>query len=128
MEFKRFLGVLSGLSMAFVSLPAIVMAQGMNQGGIVLLEPIGSEDQIDAIPGLGALGHYLSLLYPWMVGMGAGTAVLMAVVGGIQIIQSGGDQGKRDAGQQRLLMSLGGLLLILLSATILNALNPSFFR
>ena len=128
MEINRFQRVLYGAAMALAGLPSIVMAQGQNQGGIVLLEPIGSEDQIDAIPGLGALGHYLSLLYPWMVGMGAGVTVLMAVIGGIQIIQSGGDQGKRDAGQQRLLMSLGGLLLILLSATILNALNPSFFK
>jgi hypothetical protein len=102
--------------------------QNLNEGGIILLEPIGDTDEINASPGLGALGHYLSLLYPWLVGMGAATAVLMAVVGGIQIIQAGADTGKRDAGKNRLLMSLGGLLIVMLSATILNALNPSFFQ
>ncbi len=96
--------------------------------GIFLLEPIGGTTHIEAEPGLGALGHYLSLLYPWVVGMGAATAVLMAVVGGVQIIQAGADSGKRDAGKTRLLMSLGGLLLVMLSATILNALNPTFFK
>ncbi len=89
---------------------------------------IGDTTHIDADPGLGALGHYLGLVYPWIVGMGAATAVLMAVIGGIQIIQAGADTGKRDAGKNRILMSLGGLLLILLSATLLNALNPSFFQ
>lgn len=112
-------GLLSGF---FVPLTAFAA------DGIFLMEPIGDTTQIDAEPGLGALGHYLNLVYPWIVGMGAATAVLMAVVGGIQIIQAGADTGKRDAGKNRLLMSLGGLLLVLLSATILNALNPTFFQ
>ncbi len=71
---------------------------------------------------------YFNLLYPWMIGMGAGIAVLMAVIGGIQIVQAGADQGAVTNGKNRLLLSLAGLLIILLSATILNTLNPFFFR
>lgn len=100
-----------------------------NPGGIFLLEPIGGVREIPTGGGgLGALGAYLGLLYPWLVGMAAGVAVLMALWGGMQIIQSGSDTGKRDEGKKRLLSSLMGLLLILLSATILNALNPTFFQ
>ena len=98
--------------------------------GIFLLEPIGG---VGSIPtqgnqGLGVFGFYMGLIYPWIVGMGAAVAVLMGIVGGIQIIQAGSDQGKVTAGKNRLLLSLGGLLLMLLSATLMNALNPSFFK
>ncbi len=114
---------------ALKELLLIPLAAAQNTG-IQLLEPIGGVTSIptDNQNPLGALGYYIGLLYPWALGMGAATAVLMGVWGGIEIMQAGADQGKYDAGKNRLMMSLGGLLLVLLSATILNTINPSFFR
>ncbi len=103
--------------------------QAFAQQGIQLLEPVGNVGQIPTNGGpLGAFGFYFNLLYPWVVGLGAAVAVLMGVIGGIQIMLAGADQGKRSAGINRLMISLGGLLLILFSATILHALNPVFFK
>jgi hypothetical protein len=121
---SRFLAALSALIA-----PVVALAQS-SQPGIKLLEPIGGvrEIPVQGNAGLGVFGAYFNLIYPWVIGMGAGIAVLMAVIGGIQIIQSGADQNGVSEGKKRLLMSLGGLLLILASATILNALNPVFFQ
>lgn len=98
--------------------------------GIFLLEPIGGVEEIpeDAGGGLGVFQFYFNLIYPWIVGMGAGIAVFMGVIGGIQIIQAGADQAGVSNGKNRLLLSLAGLLIILASATVLNALNPTFYR
>lgn len=103
---------------------------GGAQDGIFLLEPIAG---IGRVPtqggeGLGAFQFYFGLLYPWVIGMGAGIAVFMGVIGGIQIIQAGSDAAGVTNGKNRLLLSLAGLLIILGSAAILNALNPTFFR
>ncbi len=105
---------------------------GGRDDGIFLLEPIGGVTSIPVtqqnLTGFGVFFYYFNLLWPWVVGMGAGIAVLMGVIGGIQIIQAGSDQGKVSAGKNRLLLSLGGLLIILLSGTLLNALNPTFYQ
>ena len=119
---------LTGLCTALL-MPVMAFAEE-NFNGINLLQPIGDTTQIPVTgnEGLGVFGFYFGLLYPWVVGMGAAIAVLMGVVGGIQIVQAGGDQAKVSAGKDRLLLSLGGLLIILFSAMLLNALNPFFFR
>lgn len=113
----------------------VCVAGGANAGGdegIFLLEPVGGIRSIPVtqqnLSGFGVFSYYFGLLWPWVVGMGAGTAVLMGVIGGIQIIMAGADQGKVSAGKDRLLISLGGLLIVLASATLLNALNPSFYQ
>ena len=124
------------LAVAVALVPLLVFAQGPGDGGgnqnqgLFLLEPIGGVNSIptDGNAGLGVFGFYFGLLYPWIVGMGAGIAILNGVVGGIQIIQSGSDSDGVTKGKSRLMLSLGGLLLVLGSATILNALNPTFYR
>ncbi len=104
-------------------------AHAVPDQGVFLMEPIGgvTEIPIQGNAGLGMFGFYMGLVYPWVVGMGAAVAVLMGMIGGIQMIRAGSDQAAVSAGKNRLLISLGGLLLILFSATIMNALNPSFF-
>lgn len=139
MSTPKFIGFVSMLALIFTIWISGAAAQGPNPNpnpnpnpppqGIFLLEPIGGVRQIPTGGGgLGAMGFYVGLLYPWLVGVAAGVAVLMAVWGGIEIIQSGSDTGKRDEGKKRLIGSLTGLLLILLSATFLNAINPTFFQ
>lgn len=124
---KALLRVVTALAAWAVPLSA---AMQNARPGIQLLEPIGNNRFIPTAgnEGLGALGFYFGLIYPWLVGLGAATAVLMGLIGGLQILQAGGDSSKRSNGVTRVLTSLGGLLFLLLSATILRVLNPSFFK
>ncbi len=100
------------------------------QTGIRLLEPIGNVTEIPTAnaSGFGPFFFFFNLLYPWFLGLGAAIAVLMGVIGGIQIMWSGGNDTIHSAGMQRFLLSLGGLILLLFSSLILNLLNPNFFR
>jgi hypothetical protein len=84
--------------------------------------------EIPAGDGLGALGFYISILYPYVLGMGAATAVLMGLIGGIEWMTAGSDAGKVSAGRTRMLTSLGGLILLLSSSAIMHFINPFFFR
>lgn len=134
MSIRRIL--LSVWCISVLLMPAVMLAQnppagaGGGNDGIFLLEPIGGVGEIPTVgnEGLGVFQFYFNLLYPWVVGMGAGIAVFMGVIGGIQIIQAGSDQAGVSAGKNRLLLSMAGLLIILASATILNALNPTFYQ
>lgn len=124
--FDMFFSLLITLWALILSTSERVHAQDQ---GIKLLEPIGNVDRID-VQGhpLAAFGNYFDLLYPWIVGMAAGIAILNALWGAQMIVSAGGDQGAYDGGKKRLLVSLGGLLIVLLSPTILNAINPTFFK
>ncbi len=110
--------------------PLGALAQGQQDPGIRLLEPIGNTRSIPTVgnEGLGVFGFYFNTLYPWVLGMAAGIAVLNAVWGGINIIQAGGDSAKVTEGKNKFLLSMAGLLIILASGIILTTLNPSFYK
>lgn len=95
---------------------------------IQLMECVGAVCTIPTSGPLGAFFNYLNLLYPWILGLASGIAILMVLVGGIQIMFSGGDPGKRGAGVERILWALGGMLLLFFSALVLRILNPSFYK
>lgn len=123
------------LALVAFLVPAVALAQNAGAGaaannGLFLLEPIGGVNQIPLqnLTGLGAMGYYLNLLYPWLVGVGAAVALLHATWGGVEIVQAGADSAAVTAGRNRMLIALGGLIIILASATIMNALNPTFFQ
>lgn len=109
--------------------PLVAFAQQAQDQGLILLEPIGGVTSIPVVgnEGLGVFGFYFNTLYPWVVGMAAGVAVFNGVLGAIQIIQAGSGDGVTK-GKDRFLISMGGLILILASATIMSVLNPNFFR
>lgn len=94
----------------------------------ILLEPISGSPTISASSDIGPFFDYFDTVWPWLLGMAYGIAVLQALVGGIQIMLSGGDSGKREEGKNRLLWSLAGLLMISLSGLILQTLNSTFYR
>ncbi len=113
------------------------------RNGIILIEPIergspllervdpndaNSAMQLPTSPGIKVVFDYFNMAWPWLLGVAAGFAVLQALVGGIQIMLSGGDSGKREAGQTRLLWALAGMLLVGLSGFILRTLNPLFYQ
>lgn len=74
------------------------------------------------------INDYLRPILSWMVGMAAGLAVLMIVIGGLQIILSGGNDSKIGEGKKRVTEAIYGLLLLVFSATILYFLNSYFFK
>ncbi len=97
-------------------------------GTIKLLEPIGGVSCLPVGTGpLGAFYTYFNFLFPWLVGVCAGLAILWGVLGGAQMIFNAGEQGKYDEGKQKLMNAMIGLLLIIFSAMILNFLNPTFY-
>ncbi len=117
----RLTAVLLGVCMPF---------EAFAQADIQLLECIGGVCSIPTAgqSGFGVFFTYFNLLYPWVVGLGAAIAVMMGLVGGIEIMTAGANDGQRSKGINRLLMSTGGLVILLLSPTILNILNPTFFK
>jgi type IV secretory pathway VirB2 component (pilin) len=54
-------------------------------------------------------------------------AVLIIVISGIQISAAGGDQTTVTNAKNRIVQSLGGLVILFLSAIILYTINPTFF-
>ena len=63
-----------------------------------------------------------------MVGIAAGLAILMIIIGGLQIITSGGNDSKIGEGKKRVTEAIIGLLILVFSATILYFLNAYFFK
>jgi hypothetical protein len=70
---------------------------------------------------------YIGLIYRWAAGAIGIVSVLFLVVGGIEITTSG-DSNRLDAAKQRIIQSLAGLVLLLLSGVILYTINPNFFQ
>lgn len=77
-------------------------------------------------PGIGIFFCYFNLSWPWILGVGAGIAILQAIVGGMQIMLSGGAE-QKSAGESRLTWALAGLVLIALAGFLLRVLNPIFY-
>lgn len=96
---------------------------------INLLQPLdGSPSkELPSEPGIGILFTYFNYAWPWVIGSAAGIGVLQALVGGIQIMLSGGKAGK-DEGKTRLQWALAGLLMVGLAGLILETLNPLFYN
>ena len=70
---------------------------------------------------------YVNLVYDFMSGIIVGVVVLFIVIGGIQMTTSGGDTSRFDAGKNRIVKSVVGLLLWFLASLILYTINPTFF-
>ena len=99
------------------------------QRPIVLLEPIGDLKEVTfGSFALSPLNSYLQVFIPWAIGLGAGLCVLMIIIGGFQIMLSGGEASKQSAGKDRILSALLGLLILVFSAMILNFLNVDFYK
>lgn len=100
---------------------------------LCILEPWpGMPSSIDPQATGGALGPFLyyvnSGVWQWAFKMGVAVAVLNGVFGGFQIVTSNGDSGKSEEGKQRFIWSAIGLIMLLLSSTILAFLNPVGFQ
>ncbi len=82
----------------------------------------------DKINNLGAFTTYINGgLWKWVFGIGVAVAVLNGVEAGAMIVLSNGDSGKIEGGKTRFFWSIVGLILLLLSGVLLNAINPFGF-
>ncbi len=93
----------------------------------LLQPPDDATYTLEAEPGLGTFFTYFNLIWPWIIGCAAGIAVLQCLIGGMQMMMSGGDSGKREEGKTKLMWAIAGLLLIGLSGVILETINPLFY-
>lgn len=77
--------------------------------------------------GIDLISNYLGTIYTWLAGIVGGVAVLMIVIGGIQIASGGGDQNNVTEGKTKIMQALTGLVVLFLSGLILYTINPTFF-
>jgi len=77
--------------------------------------------------GADLLFTYISRVYKWAAGTVGIITVLYLVWGGIEIAASQGDTGKMEKAKAKIIQSIGGLVLLFLSALILYTINPNFF-
>lgn len=71
--------------------------------------------------------NYVGLIYRWAAGIIGVIAVLIIVIQGIRMSQSGGDQGKVDAAKNAIIQSLTALAVLFLAGILLSSINPNFF-
>lgn len=98
----------------------------INESDLCLLEPTpGGVSYIPATTtsNMGAFFQYINEgIWRWAFGVAIGIAVLNGTVAGFQIML-----GNREGGKERFLWSTVGLLILLLSGTILAFVNPAGF-
>lgn len=98
---------------------------------ITLLEPLPGG--IAFIPvsltsPFGMINIYLNPMVTWGIGIAAGLAILMIIVGGLQMMLSGGSPEGMGSGKQRIISAIFGLIFLVFSAAILNFLNAYYYR
>lgn len=71
-----------------------------------------------------SLPDYISYIYKFAIGSAGFLAMLMLVIGGIRLISAGGNPQAIVKAREQILNSIIGLAIILLSASIINLINP----
>jgi len=77
--------------------------------------------------GLTLLMLYLKIIYQWAAGVIGIVSVAYMIWGGFTIATAQDDTSSIDKAKERIFQSLGGLILLFLSAVILYTINPNFF-
>jgi hypothetical protein len=78
--------------------------------------------------GMGLLYAYIGMVYKWAASIVGVVAILIIVIGGIQISAAGGDPSAVDEAKGRIFKAISGLALLFLSGLLLNFINPTFFK
>ena len=77
--------------------------------------------------GVTMLYNYIGMIYRWGVSMVGIIAVLVIVISGIQISLAGGEAEAVTSAKRRIVQSLAGIAVLILSSIILYTINPDFF-
>ena len=75
----------------------------------------------------GLLYNYLGLVYNFLSGIIVGFVVLVAIIGGIRMTVSRGDETAYGAGKKMILKALVGMVLWFTASVLLYTINPTFF-
>jgi hypothetical protein len=76
---------------------------------------------------LGLLYSYLGVVYKFMSGIIVGFVILIAIIGGIRMTTSYGNQESFKKGRDMIIKALIGMALWFLASLILYTINPTFF-
>lgn len=85
------------------------MPTGYNQGGVYIIM------------------EYIQRAWPWLIGIGIGLVLLRMVIGGMEIMNSGGNPGLRAAAKDHIKWAIIGLLMLIMAGAILATINPSAY-
>ena len=110
--------------------PTAFAASSLSPKPLILLEPLPDGTAsltVCASSPFFLLNKYLQPMMGWGAGIAAGLAVLMIVVGGLQMMFSGGSPEGMSSGKQRIISAIFGLIFIVFSAALLNFLNAYFY-
>ena len=116
------------LSFAFFSRLAFAAENSTTK--IELLEPMpGGATSISAEGGaISILEAYISDIFLFGSGFIMLIAVIWIIIGGYEMMFRGSFAGSIEEGKQKITQALMGIVLLLLSALLLNFVNPGFFQ
>ncbi len=97
------------------------------QAEIHLLEPIGGSASIPVSPGAGTAIAYFNTAANWLLIVAVGSCVVWVVIGGIEIMISGGGEW-RGRGKENIRWAITGIVMLLFAGFILRTLNSMFFQ
>jgi len=104
--------------LAVIALSMILMSP-MPAFAYKLLEPLPGLNNVNV-----TLSSYLKWLFPFTLTVVAILAVLMIVVGGLELV-GGGSEGLKTSGKKKIEGAVYGLLLAISAYLILNTINPN---
>jgi hypothetical protein len=94
----------------------VLAASPVHAGSVTIENPIQAEDFTTLVT------NFLQ----WLLGIAGGVALLMLIYGGIMYITSAGDQQKAETGKKIVMYTLLGLLVVLLSFSIVKVMEDIF--
>lgn len=129
----RWCFLVSLLSLVLISPLEIALAgeeERATVNQIELLEPLpGGATTISTEGGaVSILEAYISDIFLFGSGFISLVAVIWIIIGGYEIMFRGSFAGSVEEGKQKITQALLGIVLLLLSALILNFVNPGFFQ
>lgn len=74
-----------------------------------------------------AIYGYIGDIYKWGASIVGVVTVTVIIISGIQISAAGGDPEAIGSAKKRIIQSIVGIVVLLLSGLILNTINPTFF-
>ena len=119
---KKILNILSITSLFFI-FPPIVSAQPVGGDGCASTE---INTAIGCIP-YADKNAFLTFFLQWAIGIAGGIFLILAGFAAFQLITASGDPKKAQAGREMLTSAIAGLVFLILSLFILNAVGVGIF-
>jgi hypothetical protein len=74
------------------------------------------------------MARYVSQIFKFGIALISIFSILMLMIGGYEYMTAGGESSQTDNAKQRITQALFGLVMVFLSALLLNFINPNFFK